>query len=77
VVREFAVRLAAPVDKVIARCQDAGINPGFALGHEYEEYSDGLLVALTEQRSKADIDRLVDVLGAAVAAERHPAGVSA
>jgi glycine cleavage system P protein (glycine dehydrogenase) subunit 1 len=73
VVREFAVRLAAPVDKVVARCQDAGINPGFALHREYDEYPDGLLVAITEQRSKADIDRLVDVLGAAVAAERHPA----
>jgi glycine dehydrogenase subunit 1 len=77
VVREFAVRLAAPVDKVIARCQDAGINPGFALGREYDEYPDGLLVAITEQRSKADIDRLVDVLGAAVAAEGHPAGIGA
>jgi glycine cleavage system P protein (glycine dehydrogenase) subunit 1 len=77
VVREFAVRLAAPVDKVIARCQDAGINPGFALGREYDEHPDGLLVAITEQRSKADIDRLVDVLGAAVDAERHPAGVGA
>jgi glycine dehydrogenase subunit 1 len=74
VVREFALRLAAPVDKVIARCQDAGINPGFALHREYDEYPDGMLVAITEQRSKADIDRLVDVLGAAVAAERHPAG---
>jgi glycine dehydrogenase subunit 1 len=77
VVREFAVRLAAPVDRVIARCQDAGINPGFALGREYDEYPDGLLVAITEQRSKADIDRLVDVLGAAVAAEGHTAGVGA
>ena len=77
VVREFALRLQAPVDKVIARCQDAGINHGFALGREYDEHADGLLVAITEQRSKADIDRLVDVLGAAVAAQRHPAGVSA
>jgi glycine dehydrogenase subunit 1 len=77
VVREFAVRLHAPVDKVIARCQDAGINPGLALHREYDEYPDGLLVAITEQRSKADIDRLVDVLGAAVAAEHHPAGAHA
>jgi glycine dehydrogenase subunit 1 len=77
VLREFAVRLAAPAERVIARCQDAGINPGFALGREYDEYADGLLVAVTEQRSKADIDRLVDVLGAAVAAERHPAGAHA
>jgi glycine dehydrogenase subunit 1 len=77
VVREFAVRLQAPVDKVIARCQDAGVNPGFALGREYDEHPDGLLVAVTEQRSKADIDRLADVLGAAVAAERQTAGVGA
>jgi glycine dehydrogenase subunit 1 len=36
-----------------------------------------LLVALTEQRSKADIDRLAEVLGAAVAAERAAVGASA
>jgi glycine cleavage system P protein (glycine dehydrogenase) subunit 1 len=77
VVREFAVRLNAPVDRVIARCQDAGVNPGHALGHEYDEYADGLLVALTERRSKADIDRLAEVLGAAVAAERETAGATA
>ena len=63
-VREFAVRAGrADVDAVIARCQDAGVNPGYALGRDYEEYADGLLVALTEQRSRADIDRLADVLG--------------
>jgi glycine dehydrogenase subunit 1 len=32
-----------------------------------------LLVAITERRSRADIDRLADVLGAAVAAERRQA----
>ncbi|MEA2276879.1 MAG: glycine dehydrogenase subunit 1 [Solirubrobacteraceae bacterium] len=79
VVREFAVRLDAPVDRVIARCQDRGVNPGYALGRDYEEHPDGLLVALTEQRSRADVDRLADVLGEAVAAERssRPAGVGA
>jgi glycine dehydrogenase subunit 1 len=71
VVREFAVRLAAPVDRVIERCAAAGVNPGYRLGVDYDEYEDGLLVAITEQRSKADIDRLADVLGAAVAAERE------
>jgi glycine dehydrogenase subunit 1 len=67
VVREFAVRLAAPVDRVIAACQDRGVNPGFALEHDYAEYPGGLLVAITEQRSRADIDRLVDTLGAVMA----------
>ncbi|HEX8083125.1 MAG TPA: aminomethyl-transferring glycine dehydrogenase subunit GcvPA [Solirubrobacteraceae bacterium] len=70
VVREFAVRLDAPVERVIARCQDQGVNPGLAL-------DDGLLVALTERRSRADIDRLADVLGAAVAAERRRVEVPA
>jgi glycine dehydrogenase subunit 1 len=70
VVREFAVELGAPVGRVIARCRDQGVNPGYPLGREYPEHSGGLLVAITEQRTRADIDRLADVLGAAVAAER-------
>jgi glycine dehydrogenase subunit 1 len=71
VVREFAVRLEAPVDRVIERCAAEGVNPGYPLGADYPEYRDGLLVAITEQRSRADIDRLVSVLGTAVAAERE------
>ena len=54
----------APVERVVERCAAEGVNPGFALGREYAEHADGLLVALTEQRSRADIDRLADVLGA-------------
>jgi glycine cleavage system P protein (glycine dehydrogenase) subunit 1 len=71
VVREFAVRLAAPVDRVIEHCAERGVNPGHPLGADYEEHEDGLLVAITEQRSRADIERLAEVLGAAVAAERQ------
>jgi len=78
VVREFAVSLDAPVAAVVERCAAQGINPGFALGPDYPEHEDGLLVAITEQRSRAHIDRLAEVLGAAVAAERHsPVGVGA
>ena len=70
VVREFALELEAPVDRVIERCAAEGVNPGYALGRDFDEHPSGLLVAITEQRSRADIDRLVSVLGAAVAAER-------
>ena len=49
------------------------INTGYPLGRDYEEHTNGLLVAITEQRSRADIDRLVSVLGAAVAATREGA----
>ena len=70
VVREFAIALDAPVQRVIARCQEQGINPGYALGRDYPEHENGLLVAITERRTKADIDRLAEVLNAAIAAER-------
>ena len=70
VVREFAVALDAPVERVVARCREQGVNPGYPLRIDYPELGDGLLVAITEQRTRADIDRLAEVLGAAVAAER-------
>jgi glycine dehydrogenase subunit 1 len=66
VVREFAVTLDADVDAVVERCAADGVNPGYPLARDYPEYENGLLVALTEQRSKADIDRLASTLQAAV-----------
>ena len=62
VVREFAVRLEAPVPEVLDRVAEEGIAAGYWLGREYPEYEDGLLVAITERRSKEDIDRLADAL---------------
>jgi glycine dehydrogenase subunit 1 len=77
VVREFAISLglpdAASVRRVIARCAKEHVEPGYALGVDYREHRDGLLVAITEQRSRADIDRLADVLGRALVAERAAA----
>ncbi len=71
VVREFALDLDADVESVRARCAAQGINAGYALGRSYPEHPGGLLVALTERRSRVDIDRFAEVLGAAVAAERR------
>jgi glycine dehydrogenase subunit 1 len=75
VVREFAVRLDAPVEQVIEACWERGVNPGYPLGRDYEEFGDGLLVAITEQRTREDIDRLAGALEAAVSANRQ--GVAA
>jgi glycine dehydrogenase subunit 1 len=81
VVREFAVSLdVAGLDgvlRVLDRCAADGVNPGYPLGRTYPEYANGLLVAITEQRSRADIDRLAAALGRAVAAERDVVGASA
>jgi len=70
VFRELAVSLAAPVDRVVERCRRLGINPGLPLGRDYPEHEDALLVAITERRTREDIDRLAEALGGAVAAER-------
>ncbi|MEK6326016.1 MAG: hypothetical protein AABM66_00625, partial [Actinomycetota bacterium] len=70
VVREFAIRVDAPVEAVLDRCAEEGIAAGYWLGREYPEYDDGLLVAITERRSRADIDRLADALARAIAKTR-------
>jgi glycine dehydrogenase subunit 1 len=67
VAREFAVRLDAPVAAVLDRVSEEAIAGGYALGRDYPEYEDGLLVAITERRSREDIDRLADAVGRAIA----------
>ena len=64
VVREFAVRVP-DLDGLFERAREAGINPGYRLADTYPEYEDGLLVAITERRSRADIDRLASVAATA------------
>ncbi|HEY1358074.1 MAG TPA: aminomethyl-transferring glycine dehydrogenase subunit GcvPA [Thermoleophilaceae bacterium] len=70
VVREFAVRVP-DLDGLFARARKEGINPGYRLARDYPEYEDGLLVAITERRTRADIDRLATVV--AEAREEVPA----
>ncbi|MCW3019059.1 MAG: aminomethyl-transferring glycine dehydrogenase subunit GcvPA [Solirubrobacterales bacterium] len=73
VVREFALRLDADVAAVRRRCAEQGVNPGcdvHALSGRDEDRG-VLLVAITERRTRADIDRLVELVGTAVAAERR------
>jgi glycine dehydrogenase subunit 1 len=70
VLREFAVRVP-DLEALFERARAEGINPGYRLGRDYPEYGDGLLVAITERRSRADIDRLATV--AAESREQVPA----
>jgi glycine dehydrogenase subunit 1 len=60
--KEFAVRLGRPARDVIAAARERGVHPGYAIGREYEGMDDVLLIAVTEKRSPADIDRLAHVL---------------
>jgi len=67
VVREFAVRVPE-LDSFVERARSAGVNPGYRLGRDYPEYADGLLVAITERRTREQIDKLASLVHAEVAA---------
>jgi glycine dehydrogenase subunit 1 len=60
--KEFAVRVGRPARDVVRDARRHGVNPGYVLGRDYPGMDDVLLVAVTEKRSPADIDRLAEVL---------------
>jgi glycine dehydrogenase subunit 1 len=60
--KEFAIRVGRPAGEVVKAARERGVHPGYALGRDYPELDDALLVAVTERRTPAEIDRLVDVL---------------
>ena len=70
VMRELALRLDAPVADVLDHCAADGIAAGYPLGRDLPEFEEGLLVAITERRTKADIDRLAASLAQAMAKAR-------
>ena len=62
--KEFVVRVkGGSVDSLVEKALGAKIFAGVPLGRWYPQLSDCLLVAVTEKRTKAEIDRLADVLG--------------
>jgi glycine dehydrogenase subunit 1 len=60
--KEFAVRVGRSATAAIGAARARGVHPGYALGRDYEDLDDALLVAVTERRTPADIDRLVEAL---------------
>jgi glycine cleavage system P protein (glycine dehydrogenase) subunit 1 len=60
--KEFAVRVGRSAKDAVANARGHGVHPGYALGRDYAGLDDALLVAVTEQRSPKDIDRLVEAL---------------
>ena len=60
--KEFAVRTGRSAKAATRAARERGVHPGYAIGRDYEGLDDALLVAVTERRSPADIDRLVEAL---------------
>jgi glycine dehydrogenase subunit 1 len=61
--KEFALETGEPdAAAVVAAARRRGVNPGYPLGRDYPELGGGLLVAVTEKRTCAEIDRLAELL---------------
>ncbi len=56
---EFVVTCNEPVAALKKRLEQQGILAGISLGRDYSDLEDGLLVCVTEQNSREQIDRLV------------------
>jgi glycine dehydrogenase subunit 1 len=66
--KEFAVRVGRPAADVVRDARAKGVHPGYVLGRDYAGMDDTLLVAVTERRTPAEIDRLATVLEEVAAA---------
>jgi glycine dehydrogenase subunit 1 len=60
--KEFAIRVGRPARDVVRAARERGVHPGYAVGRDYEGMDDVLLVAVTEKRTVADVERLAEVL---------------
>jgi glycine dehydrogenase subunit 1 len=61
--KEFALASGrADAVEAVREARKHGVNPGYPLGRDYPALAGGLLVALTEKRTCAEIDRLAAVL---------------
>jgi glycine dehydrogenase subunit 1 len=60
---EFAIKLQGNVGEINSRLLGQGIIGGYDLGREYPEFAGYMLVAVTEAKTKEEIDQFVEVLG--------------
>jgi glycine dehydrogenase subunit 1 len=61
--KEFAVRAGRPAQEVVSAARERGVHPGYALKRDYAGMEDAILVCASEKKTRADIDRLAEVLG--------------
>ena len=61
---EIVVKTGAPVKQLNASLLQKGMIGGYDLGLSYEEFEGHMLIAVTEQRTKEEIDAFVQEMGA-------------
>jgi glycine dehydrogenase subunit 1 len=56
------IQTSRGVEKVLRECRNRGLLAGVPLGRFDPRFDECLLIAVTEKRTKEEIDRLVDAL---------------
>lgn len=59
---EFVIELNTPTQNFVSECLKHNVAPGVALQRFNEQDKTGLLIAITEKKTKDDIDLLVDLI---------------
>lgn len=67
-VKEFTLSVPGDVNATLAKLRDRGYLAGLPTGQWYKQYPDGLTVAVTEKRTKGEIDGLAAALADALKA---------
>jgi glycine dehydrogenase subunit 1 len=62
--KEFAIKVPGNVDAMLTQLRTAGYHAGLPLGRWYPHYADSLTVAVTEKRTKREIDGLASAVRA-------------
>ncbi|MBI3911694.1 MAG: aminomethyl-transferring glycine dehydrogenase subunit GcvPA [Armatimonadetes bacterium] len=60
--KEFVVRCPRPAAEIVAALAERGILAGYDLGRDFPNLADHLLIAVTEQRTREEIDCLAEAL---------------
>jgi glycine dehydrogenase subunit 1 len=64
--KEFTIRVPGDSAAMLPRLLEAGFHAGLDLGHWYPALKDSISLAVTEKRTKAEIDRLVEAYAAEI-----------
>ena len=59
---EVLVQLDRPVDQILEQAAKAGLLAGYPIGQDHPALANCLLIAVTEKRTREEIDRLVEIL---------------
>lgn len=66
--KEFVIRVPGDADHALEQVGQAGFHGGIALGRWFPELPNGILVAVTEKRTREEIDGLADAYRKAIGA---------